>query len=36
MAVDRRRVAWKSHGREIVDSAYMWLAVIGPDHTGSG
>lgn len=24
-------VAWKSHGREMVDSAYMWLAVLGPD-----
>jgi len=24
-------VAWKSHGREIPDSAYMWMAVIGPD-----
>lgn len=24
-------VAWKSHGREIADSAYMWMAVLGPD-----
>lgn len=24
-------VAWKNHGRELADSAYMWLAVIGPD-----
>jgi len=24
-------IAWKNHGREMVDSAYMWLAVIGPD-----
>lgn len=24
-------VAWRNHGREIVDSAYLWFAVIGPD-----
>lgn len=24
-------VAWKNHGREIADSSYMWLAVLGPD-----
>lgn len=24
-------VAWKSHGGNITDSAYMWMAVIGPD-----
>jgi hypothetical protein len=24
-------VAWKNHGKEIADSAYMWLAAIGPD-----
>jgi len=24
-------VAWKNHGKEIVDSAYMWFAVLGPD-----
>ncbi len=29
-------VAWKNHGREIVDSAYMWLAVIGPDTPALG
>ncbi|HMO63940.1 MAG TPA: alkaline phosphatase family protein [Verrucomicrobiota bacterium] len=29
-------VAWKSHGREMVDSAYMWLAVIGPDTAALG
>lgn len=29
-------VAWKSHGREMVDSAYMWLAVIGPDTPALG
>ena len=23
-------VAWRNHGKEIVESAYMWLAVIGP------
>ncbi|MEW6159792.1 MAG: AP protein [Verrucomicrobiota bacterium] len=23
-------VAWKNHGREIVESAYIWFAVIGP------
>lgn len=23
-------IAWKSHGREIPDSAYMWFAAIGP------
>jgi hypothetical protein len=29
-------VAWKNHGKEIVDSAYMWFAVIGPDTTPAG
>ncbi|HAB18153.1 MAG TPA: AP protein [Verrucomicrobiota bacterium] len=29
-------VAWKNHGREMVDSAYMWLAVIGPDTPALG
>jgi len=29
-------VAWKSHGREIVDSAYLWMAVIGPDTPALG
>jgi hypothetical protein len=24
-------VAWKNHGKEIVESAYMWFGVIGPD-----
>ncbi|MEN9676756.1 MAG: hypothetical protein RIS76_2652 [Verrucomicrobiota bacterium] len=24
-------VAWKSHGAEIPESAYMWMAVLGPD-----
>jgi hypothetical protein len=23
-------IAWKNHGREIADSAYMWLAMMGP------
>jgi len=29
-------VAWKNHGKEIVDSAYMWFAVIGPDTAPLG
>ncbi len=29
-------VAWKNHGKEIVDSAYMWFAVLGPDTTALG
>lgn len=29
-------VAWKNHGKEIVDSAYMWFAVIGPDTAALG
>jgi hypothetical protein len=29
-------VAWKNHGKEIVDSAYMWFAVIGPDSAPLG
>ena len=29
-------IAWKSHGRELVDSAYMWMAVIGPDTPALG
>ncbi len=29
-------VAWKNHGREIVDSAYLWMAVIGPDTPALG
>jgi hypothetical protein len=40
IAVDHGRgpapVAWKNHGKEIVDSAYMWLAVIGPDTPALG
>jgi hypothetical protein len=35
IAVDHGRgpapVAWKNHGKEIVDSAYMWLGALGPD-----
>ena len=29
-------IAWKSHGREIADSAYMWMAVLGPDTPALG
>jgi hypothetical protein len=29
-------VAWKNHGREIADSAYLWMAVIGPDTPALG
>ena len=29
-------VAWKSHGKEILESAYMWFAVIGPDTAALG
>lgn len=29
-------VAWRNHGKEIADSAYMWLAVIGPDTAPLG
>ena len=29
-------VAWKNHGREITDSAYLWMAVIGPDTPALG
>lgn len=29
-------IAWKNHGREIPDSAYMWMAVIGPDTAPLG
>ena len=29
-------VAWKNHGAEIPDSAYMWLAVLGPDTAPLG
>jgi phosphopentomutase len=29
-------IAWKNHGKEIVDSAYMWFAVIGPDTAPLG
>ena len=29
-------VAWKNHGKEIVDSAYMWFAVLGPDTAALG
>lgn len=29
-------IAWKNHGGNIPDSAYMWLAVIGPDTPALG
>lgn len=29
-------VAWKNHGKEIVNSAFMWFAVIGPDTAALG
>ena len=29
-------VAWKNHGREITESAYLWMAVIGPDTPALG
>ncbi len=29
-------VAWKNHGKEVVDSAYIWFAVIGPDTAALG
>ncbi len=29
-------VAWQNHGRQIADSAYMWMAVIGPDTQALG
>jgi hypothetical protein len=29
-------VAWKNHGREIVESAYLWMAVLGPDTPALG
>lgn len=29
-------IAWKNHGREIADSSYMWMAVIGPDTPALG
>jgi hypothetical protein len=29
-------IAWKSHGREIADSAWLWFAVIGPDTAPLG
>lgn len=29
-------VAWKSHGAEMPDSAYMWLGVLGPDTAPLG
>lgn len=29
-------MAWKNHGREIQDSAYLWLAVLGPDTAPLG
>jgi hypothetical protein len=29
-------VAWKNHGKEIAESAYVWFAVIGPDTAPLG
>lgn len=29
-------LAWKDHGRQINESAYLWLAVIGPDTASLG
>lgn len=29
-------VAWRNHGKEIVESAYMWMAVMGPDTAPLG
>lgn len=29
-------VAWKNHGRELADSAYIWLGVLGPDTPALG
>jgi hypothetical protein len=29
-------VAWKNHGKEIADSAYVWFAAIGPDTASLG
>jgi len=29
-------VAWKNHGAEIADSAYMWMAILGPDTPALG
>jgi hypothetical protein len=29
-------IAWKNHGREIAESSYMWLAVLGPDTPALG
>jgi len=29
-------IAWKNHGREIADSAYIWFAVVGPDTAPLG
>jgi len=29
-------VAWKSHGKAIADSAYIWMAVMGPDTAPLG
>jgi len=40
IAVDHGRgpgpVAWRSHGKEIIDSAYMWFGVLGPDTAPLG
>jgi hypothetical protein len=29
-------VAWKNHGQALVDSAYIWIAVLGPDTPALG
>jgi len=29
-------IAWKNHGRELADSAFLWMAVIGPDTPALG
>jgi len=40
IAVDHGRgpapVAWKNHGKEIADSAYIWFGVLGPDTAALG
>src|SRR5690606_37397269 len=29
-------MAWKDHGRQLNDSAYIWFAVLGPDTPAKG
>ncbi len=40
IAVDHGRgpgpIAWRNHGKEIVESAYMWFGVLGPDTPALG